>query len=278
MLEFGFGIADMANVRFSVSPMDQILGAAARSEHSCIGTSINHARWWRQAKRHVPRRAAPLFDLVNASFRGIPDFLDIEGCHRLTDSLDAILAVPETLLHADLASYDLEPKLPRVVAELRDAGPRQLRRIADGAWALFRACLEPDWPDIQRLLQSDIADHARTAAESGTGSMLDRLHPKLAWREEGVLQYATPELDATCDLGGRGLQLRPSFFLQDGIVAIPDERRPTALLYPIGTRRTEQKPTDRDGLADLIGPAEPGPCVRSAGTRAPPPSSPNVSA
>ncbi|MGW1074833.1 ArsR/SmtB family transcription factor [Streptomyces sp. NPDC002537] len=258
MLELSFGVADMARVRFGVSPIDQVISGVAGAEHHCVGESVNRDRWWRQARRHVPRQAAPVFDLVNASFEGVPDFLfphGEDGCRRLVDELDAMLAVPETVFHESLAFYGREPGLPRIVEELRDGGTRGLRRIADGVWAMFQACFAPDWPDIQRLLQADVAHHARTAAEAGTGAMLAGLHPQLAWRDDGVLQCATPEWDAAFDLRGRGLELHPNVFLQ-GVTAGLAEHRPPMMMYPVGARPPEHTPTHRtDGLANLIGPA-----------------------
>jgi DNA-binding MarR family transcriptional regulator len=233
-----------------------VLGGVARAAHHCAGASVNRDLWWRQEKRHVPLRAAPVFELVNASFKGVPDFLKEAASQRLTDELDTILAVPDPAFYENLAFYDQEPELPRIVAELRDGGTRELRRFTDGVWALFRTCIAPHWPDIQRHLQADIAHRARTAAEAGVGAMLNELHPQLAWHEEGILRYAEPEWDGTFWLGGRGLELRPNFFLQSGVMAIPAEHRPTALSYPISARPSGYTSTRQtDGLASLIGSA-----------------------
>ena len=256
MLELHFGVADMANIRFSVSPMDHVLSGAARAEHHCVGASVNRDLWWHQEKWHVPLRAAPVFELVNASSKGVPGFLQEAAGQRLTDELDTILAVSDAAFYENLAFYDQESELPRVVAELRDGGTQGLRRFADGVWALFRTCIAPHWPDIQRHLQADIAHRARTAAEAGVGAMLNQLHPQLAWHEEGILRYAEPEWEGTFGLGGRGLELRPNFFLHSGVMAVPAENRPTALGYPVGARPSVYTSIRQtDGLASLIGSA-----------------------
>jgi DNA-binding transcriptional ArsR family regulator len=259
VFQLNFGVADIANVRFTISPMDQLVSGAAQPGHPCVGASVKHDRWWRQVRRHVPDRAAPLLELVNASFEGVPDFLAAHvegGLPRLTDELDAVLAVPDTELYEVIAWYEQKQRgVPRIIAELRDGDTRQLRRIADGAWSLYRACVAPDWPDIQRLLKADLAQRSRTMAEEGIGAMLARLHPQLTWQEEGTLRYATPEWEASFDLGGRGLELRPNFFLQ-GPFAVIAERCPPMMGYPICTRPPEYTATRRtDSLADLIGPA-----------------------
>ncbi|MEU7164299.1 winged helix-turn-helix domain-containing protein [Streptomyces morookaense] len=188
----------------------------------------------------MPLRAAPVFELVNAGFKGVPDVLGEAAGRQLTDELDTILAVPNAAF----------------VAESCGAGTRELRRFADGVWALFRACIAPHWPDIQRHLQADIAHRTRTAAEAGVGTVLNELHPQLTWGDEGVLRYAGPTWDGTFGLGGRGIELRPNFFLQSGVMAIPAEHRATVLGYPIAARPYGYAAARQaDGLASLIGSA-----------------------
>ncbi|MER5641352.1 winged helix-turn-helix domain-containing protein [Kitasatospora sp. NPDC002227] len=243
----------MANVRFGISPLFHVISGVARAEHSCVGVSVNRDRWWRQARRHVPAQAAPVFELVNASLRGVPAFVLATRGQQLGDELDAMLEISDATFYRDLSFYDQEPELPRIVAELREGGTSALPRFTDAVRALFRACLAPYWPDILRLLQAEIAGRARTSAEAGASTMLNQLHPRLSWHESGVLRYASPDWDGTFDLGGRGLELRPSFFLQDCLSAVPSRRNPTVLNYPVTPRPAEQAPPRTDGLAHLIG-------------------------
>jgi DNA-binding transcriptional ArsR family regulator len=252
MLEIGFGVQDLAAVRFAISPMDHLLGGVAGVQHHCVRGSLPRERWWRQARSNIPWQAAPLIDLVNASAVTVPDFLAASlttARPSMTDELDAVLALPESRLVQDLACYDAQPPVPRIVAELREGGRKQLRRITDAAWALFRRCLAPDWPDIQRALQSDIAQRSRTMAEAGTGAVLERLHPSLEWHGEGALRITGPGWEGAFGLGGRGLQIRPSAFLHSPTALLADHWQPV-LMIP-GRARPARR---TDGLSGLIGP------------------------
>ncbi|MFJ9691241.1 ArsR family transcriptional regulator [Kitasatospora sp. NPDC101183] len=253
MLEISFGMADLARVRFGVSPMDHLLSGVAGPAYHCVRDSIGHERWWRQVMARAPQRAAPLIELVNASPLGPPDFLapaaSVPGT-GLGDELDALLAVDDGDFHRAMEFYGDGPRLPRPIAELRDDRDRRLRLLTDAAWALYRACLAPDWRDIRRALRADVAHRAHALAESGTGAMLAGLHPRLAWSDEGRLRWGSPEWNLTHQLDGSGLELRPNLFLHAPTAALA-EGRTAVLLYP-----SRQRPARRaDGLAGLIGPA-----------------------
>ncbi len=180
----------------------------------------------------------------------MPDFLGADvptGRRRLGDELDHIVAVCDDRVRGDLARYDDMPQVPGIVQELRDEGGRGLRRVADAAWALHRACLAPDWHDMERVIQADTQRRARTMAEQGVGRMLDTLHPRLAWHDRGVLEYAEPsgfdEGVWSVPLEGRGLELRPCLFLQDGVgFLLQDGRRP-ALFYPVAPDFHQDRPS-----------------------------------
>ncbi|MEU9045302.1 MULTISPECIES: winged helix-turn-helix domain-containing protein [unclassified Kitasatospora] len=259
MITLRFGVADLAKTRFVISPLDHLMTGAARlGVHDCVG--LRSERWWRGVRRHVPHRAGRFLDLVNASAIGVPSFMaaDLDAVRRqLTDELDAILAVPQQAVEQDLAMFGSETELPTALARLRDDGTRGLREVSDGAWALFRSCLAPDWPEIRRVLEADIAAHSRTTGRSGIGAMLDSLHPNAVWRDEGVLECTIADLDGTFELGGRGLELRPNYFLQHGIGLLADQNRQSVLLHPVGAPTAEppSRPPTADGLAAVLGPA-----------------------
>ncbi|GAA2742343.1 DUF5937 family protein [Kitasatospora cinereorecta] len=255
MLTVTFGVPDLARTRFVVSPMDHVVTALAGS-HPWSGARRD--RWWRRMRGRVPYAAAPLFDLVNTVRAGIPDFLvtHVPGSRRtLADELDALLAATPADLRQALPGHGAERGLPRIVVELREGDTRGLRRLAEGARAVFQTCLAPDWPDLQRHLQADIARRTHLAGEAGIGAVLAGLHPRTVWQEDGVLRCAVAGPDRSVDLDGRGLELRPNFFVQDGVDAVLVRRRPPVLLHPTsgGPVGRERPATDR--LAELIGPA-----------------------
>ncbi|MFC5891012.1 ArsR/SmtB family transcription factor [Kitasatospora aburaviensis] len=259
MIALRFGVADLARTRFVISPLDHLMAGSARSGvHQ--GSGSRSERWWRDVRRHVPHRAVRFLDVVNASPIGVPDFMvaDLDDVRRqLTDELDALLAVPQQAVEEDVAMFGSGPELPAALARLREDGSRGLREVSDGAWALFRSCLAPDWPDIRRALEADIAARARTAARSGIGEMLDSLHPKAVWRDEGVLECTLGELEGSYELGGRGLELRPNYFVERSIGLLAGPDRQSLLLHPIATPTAgpAARTPAAAGLAAVLGPA-----------------------
>ncbi|MER6400470.1 ArsR/SmtB family transcription factor [Kitasatospora sp. NPDC059973] len=259
MIALRFGVADLARTRFVISPLDHLLAGSARlGVHQ--GNGSRSERWWRDARRHVPHRAVRFLEVVNASPIGIPDFMvaDLDAVRRqLTDELDALLSVPQQTVEEGVAIFGNRLGLPAALARLRDDGSRGLREVSDGAWALFQACLAPDWPDIRRALEADIAVRARTAARSGIGEMLGTLHPKAVWRDEGVLECTLGELEGSFELGGRGLELRPNYFVQRSISLLAEPDRQSLLLHPIAAPAAEPaaRTPAADGLAAVLGPA-----------------------
>ncbi|MER5638036.1 winged helix-turn-helix domain-containing protein [Kitasatospora sp. NPDC002227] len=255
MLELRFGVADMARTTFTVSAMDQLLGGLASAEHHCVSGSLRRERWWRRVRPQIPLRAAPLLDLVNASPEGIPDFLSSRSgpdSRGLDDELDAMLALPDGRIRADLAFYGDGPGLPRIVQDLREQGAQALRPVAEAARAVFRSCLAPDWSDIRHRLGADVAQRARGAAENGTGSMLTGLQPGAHWQGDEVLRLATV-WDARWQLGGRGVELRPNLFLNT-LTAMEQDDGAVVLMYP-GCSRPQPPAAAVDGLALLLGPS-----------------------
>ncbi|MFJ4667483.1 ArsR/SmtB family transcription factor [Kitasatospora purpeofusca] len=263
MIALKFGVADLARTRFVISPFDHLMAGSARlGVHQ--GSGSRSERWWRDVRRNVPHRAVRFLEVVNASPIGVPDFMvaDLDAVRRqLTDELDALLSVPQQAVEEGVAGFGSGPDVPTALARLCEDGSRGLREVSDGAWALFRACLAPDWPDIRRALEADIAVRARTAARSGIGEMLDSLHPNAVWRDEGVLECTLGDLEGSFDLGGRGLELRPNYFVQRSIGLLAGPDRQSLLLHPIAApfAAPAAKPAARtpaaDGLAAVLGPA-----------------------
>nr|WP_223184321.1 winged helix-turn-helix domain-containing protein [Streptomyces sp. CBMA152] len=275
-MELAFTVEDLARTRFATSPLDHVICGMVPQECPHYAGSTTRDRWWRRVRAHVPQAAGPLMELCAVSPTGLPDFLsaqiDVEH-RRIGDELDAIRSVPDGQVRADLSAayghlYDPEDtdgrtgnrgaEPPRIVRELYDAGSDGLRRLTHAARALYTRCLAPDWPDIQRQLRADISRRMHTCAQRGVGELLESVHPRLSWNEAGLLRYSEAPWhgENTFTLGGYGLELRPSIFLEGGIGFFLPQGRQPVLFHPVGPwpglDRTAPGP---DGLATLIGPA-----------------------
>ena len=183
---------DLANIRFSISPTAHLLlGAVPDSPYPAA------RRWWRQARRHAPAAAAEVVRLLQAKPMFTPDFLTPPIAldprrpgPTIADELDAIRAVGQARVEEELSAYADLPYPPRVVSALLDGG-RAMERLADSLYALYRACLAEQWPDIERRLRADLAYRAhaqlsqndryrellaRTGDETGLAALSDRAH------------------------------------------------------------------------------------------------------
>lgn len=262
------GTRDLGRTRFAVSPLHNlIIGVWGHRPPQA------RQRWWRSARRNAPHTAAPLLELINAHPWYVPDFLtpaapgtptSTPGSRRspITEELDALRAVTDAEIRADLQCHSDLPGLPRSVLQLRDGGTRQLARIADASHALFRACLAEDWPDIQRHLQADIAHRATQIATLGSGPVLGGLNPRLRWRDDTTLTvtlgdcagHKSPD-HTTINLSGNGLLLKPSPFVAPGMIAITGSvtaQHQAVIAYPAITPAPPAG-RDHDTLATLIG-------------------------
>ncbi|MFD8482402.1 hypothetical protein [Kitasatospora sp. NPDC059673] len=198
--------ADLARTSFSISPLEQLLtGSLAVDSRRRTGPK---GRWWRGIRSRIPRRAAPLLDLLAASPRGIPDFLLADSTAYLrtsADELDSVLTADDEHIRTEL-DHCYDHCAPPVVQRPRDEGARALRPVVNAAAALHRECLAPDWRDLHRTLDAEVRRHAQTVVTDGPAAMLDRLHPRLGWRDTGTLTVERPSPPLRHRLAGRGLR------------------------------------------------------------------------
>ncbi|MFJ9447471.1 hypothetical protein ACIRRH_37370 [Kitasatospora sp. NPDC101235] len=115
------GAQDLGHTRIAVSPLQNLIIGFWGHQPS------HEARRWQRAVRgNVPRTAVPLLELINAHPWYVPDFLtpllpvghDTAGPSLATE-LDALRAVDEARVRADLRYVDALPDAPRGVRELR---------------------------------------------------------------------------------------------------------------------------------------------------------------
>lgn len=261
MLSIDYSGEDAARTRFAVSPVGHLLhGLISGVGRLPCGTTSVQQRWWRDAGRLVPAKAAPLVDLLRATPTFIPDFLFPEldpypGRTRrgLDDELQALRALTEDGIEAQMARFEADSGLrpPLKWERLRDHLDAAVPQLVEAARALFDACLSSDWADMQRRLDAEIAARGRQMASGGIAAVLDDLHPRLSWTGTALV-YDTPnEHEPQPGPGGRGYVLMPDLMEADVCNVTPPHRQQLFLYAPghhapaVGTRT--------DGLAALIG-------------------------
>ncbi len=255
MITFRFSLADLAVMRFAISPLWETIASVGLFADP--GTATVHLPWLREVARRVDQRALkPLVDLVPA--RGYtPDFLTPPPSGPLatfTEELALLEATPlEQVVH-DMTAFAEQVSASAAEPWLRDPG-RELARTSVTIAAYWEVALQPVWEGVRALLDADIAHRAQRLTARGPDSVLPHLHRGVTWRD-GALSVATRK-DEDVDLDGRGLLLVPSAFGAQRPAAISRHPWQPTVVYPargVGLLWERAARPPSDGLAQVIGP------------------------
>ncbi|MEV7414151.1 DUF5937 family protein [Streptomyces sp. NPDC089919] len=219
-----FGLADMAGLRFALSPLWETV--ASRAALADPGAHAVHLPWIKEAlgldaDAALRRRTAPLAGLGPAA------------------------AAAGT--GADIPA----PRCP--LAEFEEEAAALPADLAGAARAWWEAAVLPHWPRIRALLEADLAYRTRQLAEDGIREVLARLHPELTWEEDRLVSWALPA--GRHDLAGGGLTLAPSAFAARCHLLPGRAGVPPCLVYPARGAGTlwECRGDSGAGLARLLG-------------------------
>ncbi|MFI5545587.1 ArsR family transcriptional regulator [Streptomyces sp. NPDC051815] len=213
--ELAFSVGDLAQMRFSVSPMWEV-GPGLRLLRSGRDHPV-HRRWTAQVR---PRLAAAgldqgrLAELVPPTGY-VPDFLNpapAGPAPTLEEELAAIRATPLGRIRAEL---------DRLAGEQGSLGPR-LRALHDGRddalsalteeiAAYWEVALAPYWARIRAVLEADVFHRTRQVAEHGAGRLFNDLHSSVSWGDS-TLRLSGRHRPLSRRGAGPGLLLIPSVF------------------------------------------------------------------
>ncbi|WP_031520735.1 ArsR/SmtB family transcription factor [Streptomyces sp. NRRL F-5123] len=258
--ELSFSAADMAQTRFAVSPMWEVVTSyrLLRSEQE----QPLHRRWTAQVR---PRLAEAGLDrgwlaTVIPADGYLADFLNptpADPFPTLTDELAAIRRTPADRVHVELDMLAAEQDLSRSarVRLLRQAPEAALDKITEEVAAYWELALAPYWDRIRRLLEADVFHRARQVAEYGAGRVLGDLHESVTW-DAGTLHLVRRHCSLTRTETGSGLLLVPSAFAWPRVLTRSVPPDPPQLAYPargIGTL-WEPRPTgSTEAVAAVLG-------------------------
>jgi DNA-binding transcriptional ArsR family regulator len=251
--------ADLGSIRFSISPLSQLVGALTVLSGRRSPAGLDR---WRDA--HASSfgelcRADPLLAVVTEILRVtsyVPDCLSAppsRATERLRHELGRIEAAPADELRADLRRSAVRrrrgaPAPDLNVTECPDL-PARLGRTLSSTW---QALLEGDWPVVKAVLEQDVEYRGRVLSTHGLVRVLDDLDPSVRWREDSQLEFIGRSGDSHRP-GGVGLWLLPNAFGGNWLCLAP----PTAyaLSYPargIGALFAPS-PASAPALGQLIG-------------------------
>ncbi|MFL6076572.1 MAG: ArsR family transcriptional regulator [Mycobacteriales bacterium] len=262
MITFVLGVADLADTRFAISPVQEAMGSlwALRDP----GRHALHLPWRRSVLRELERPGGLdsrlLFALVGDTLT-LPDFLTPRPesfAPDLEDQLATIRATPPALVRRDIRATHAPRPVPEVLDRVDAAGDGPVHELLDDLCDLlrryWRMALEPAWPRMRLVLEADMTYRARQLATGGARLLFADMHPNLRWRD-GELEISEMLGRYRTEAAGRGLLLIPSVFTYKPIPPLSADE-PPYLTYPsrgIATLWAPPPEPDDTALAALLG-------------------------
>ncbi|GIE76794.1 transcriptional regulator [Actinoplanes philippinensis] len=255
MIEWEFGPADVAGLRFAHSPMAEVVS----SVFALRGEGGPHESWRRRVDPELPRW--PTFRAVLCGPLGYaPDFLTPPprtGRPGLADELAEVAATPLDVVAAQVAAgWAGHPPPPEIDRFGRDPAAG-LARLGAEIRAYAAVAIRPWWPRLRAAAATEIAGRGRIAAEHGARRLVDGLHPRLGW-DGAALQLRYPHKSGRWSLDGHHLTLLPTGFAGGQVYAMPDSPAGRTLWYgPRGFGNvwaTGPVPAAGERLTALLGP------------------------
>lgn len=257
MSEVRFGVHDVVNIRFAVSPLWETV-AGCRALIDPGGYAV-HLPWIKSATaqcqdRAFAARTSALCSLAQRT-AGVPAFLTPPPrcpLAEIDEELAIMVATPVDRIRADLDDAGRHVPLPPFGRRLYDDPERALPELADAILSWWRAVMMPHWPRLRALLEADIAYRTRQLAEDGFQQVLAGLHPTLCWAGDRLV--FPDRTSADLDLDGAGLTLAPSAFAARCHL-LTGHATPPGAFYPSRAVGTLWEPRDEagGGLARLLG-------------------------
>jgi hypothetical protein len=259
MISFLLDVEDLADTRFAISPLREIMGSLRALRDP--GLYPLHIPWRRSVLGRLdPADTRLLMSLVGES-RALPDFLTPRPttfAPTLDEQLAAVRATPPDLVRRDLLATHAPGPLPDVLHAAVVPADKPVLRFLDTLCELLRryweVALSPAWPQMRLVLEADITYRARQLATGGARLLFSDMHPNLRWRD-GELRIDKMIGRHTVAASGQGLRLVPSLFAYKPAPPL-SAAEPPMLAYPsrgTATLWTQTPTPDASALTSLLG-------------------------
>ncbi|MFF5532560.1 MarR family transcriptional regulator [Streptomyces cinerochromogenes] len=259
MISFLLGVDDLADTRFAISPLGELM-ESLRVLRAPALHPLHHG-WRRTALAALAPGDRPLLSSLVGPTLALPDFLTPRpAVHApaFQEELAVVRATPLDVVRHDLRAAHAPRPLPPVLRQATAPGEEPVRELLDTLCAVlaryWESALLPYWPRIRLVLEADVRHRAGQLATGGAGALLSGLHPNLRWRG-GVLTIARMIGRHEVAGEGRGLRLTPSVFAHKPAPPISAEA-PPMLAYPGRGTATLWEPEpapDASALTALLG-------------------------
>ncbi|MFE5512735.1 DUF5937 family protein [Streptomyces sp. NPDC056529] len=256
--ELSFSAADLAQTRFAVSPLWEVVTSfrilAQRSD------SAPHQRWATQVRPRIVRAGLDrgrLAALVPAHGY-LADFLNPtpDGPFpTLGAELDAVRRTLAGQVREDLRKLAVEGGDGGRLQSLYDDPEAVLPKVADEIETYWELALAPYWARIQKVLEADVFHRARQVAEHGSARVLGELHETVRW-DDGTLRLVRRHCALSRDQTGSGLLLVPSVFAWPRVLTRSVHPDPPQLAYPargFGAVWEPRTTASTDAVAAVLG-------------------------
>ncbi|MFG2120369.1 metalloregulator ArsR/SmtB family transcription factor [Streptomyces sp. NPDC048710] len=259
MISFLLGVDDLADTRFAVSPLSEVMGSLRALRAPALYPL--HVRWRTSVLRTLDPADLRLLSTLVGDTLTLPDFLTprpTSFAPSIEEELAVVRATPVEVVRRDLYAAHAPRPLPEALRQAAAPGDPDVLELVDRICSSLRryweSALLPHWPRIRLVLEADITHRARQLATGGARLLFAELHPNLRWRD-GVLTIDQMIGHHQVDGSGRGLRLVPSLFAHKPAPPISAEE-PPMLDYPGRGAATLWEPEpapDTSALGSLLG-------------------------
>jgi DNA-binding transcriptional ArsR family regulator len=220
-------------VRFAWSPIWET--QAAVQGWADERALANHAPWFRLVGEGAAGLDLTPLLAVLPPQGFVPDFLTPPprtAQPRLRDQLAEIRATPPSQVGRELAlcrETVRDERYPHVFDFLLDNPARARDLLATRLHEAWIELVAPFWVRIQTVLERDIDQRSRMLARHGLRRVLEELHPRILWTQDGI--SCEDGSGRTVEVDERGLVLMPSACLWPNVATIVDEPWLPTIVY-----------------------------------------------
>ncbi|VXB68959.1 Helix-turn-helix domain-containing protein [Microbacterium sp. 8M] len=232
-VDFRLSPGDIQAVRFGISPGHELAHAVRvllRPEQYPLAWG-----WLKSVRDRLPRDAFGVLAHVIGADGYMPDFLTSTPRWDLgpDDELAALREAPLEGMRVDLDKMVVRSSGRRQDALRRmQEHPARARSVIADAWAeVWESAMAPVWPQLERILRSDIAVRSRTVATEGLAAMASGIHSQVSWGD-GSVRVRLRRHSEDVDCRGSGLVLVPSVMSSWGCMVITEPPAQPTLFYP----------------------------------------------
>ncbi|MFF7794521.1 ArsR family transcriptional regulator [Streptomyces sp. NPDC007991] len=259
MISFRLDTADLADTRFAISPLREVMGSLRALRAPALYPL--HVRWRAAVLQRLDPADVRLLAALVGDTLALPDFLTPRPesfAPALDEQLTVVRATPAQTVRRDLLAAHAPRPLPPALRAVTAPGDAPVAELLEELCALLRryweAALLPSWPRMRLVLEADITHRARRLATGGARLLFADLHRNLRW-DDGVLRVDRMRGHHHVDGSGRGLRLVPSLFAHQPAPPV-SAAEPPMLAYPSRGAATLWEPEpepDAPALTALLG-------------------------